>query len=57
MPYAEIFRPQYIYLISMKPVPQHVKEYLLKYGVTVVDEAYPGGRGKYEVTRLIDHLI
>jgi hypothetical protein len=44
IPYKEVFQPDIMVLASLKKIPEHVKEYLSKYGIVVVDEVYPRGK-------------
>ncbi len=53
LPYKEIFQPDTMVLASLKKVPQHVKNRLSKYGIAVIDEVYPGGKGMEELLRRV----
>ena len=53
IPYKEIFQPDMTVLASLKKVPEHVKEYLNRYGIIVVDEVYPGERGINDLLSLV----
>jgi len=56
VPYKEIFQPDIMVLASLKKVSKYVKEYLGRYGIVVVDEVYPGGRGIDELLSLVRML-
>lgn len=56
-PYAEIFKPLYMFLVSMKPVPNYVRISLEKYGITVLDNVYPNGYGERELIKLAQYLV
>jgi len=56
IPYREIFQPEIMIIASLKKVPEYVKENLSRYGITVIDEVYPGGRGIDELLHLVRML-
>lgn len=57
IPYKEIFQPDVMVLASLKKVPEHVREYLSRYGVIVIDEVYPEGKGMNELLNLINNTL
>jgi len=56
IPYKEIFQPEALILASLKKIPDHVKTWLANLGITVVDEAYPGGKGEEELLQFVKSL-
>ena len=53
IPYKEIFQPDIMVLASLKKVPQYAKNMLSKYGIAVIDEVYPRGKGLEELLQII----
>jgi len=53
IPYKEIFKPDIMVLASLKKVPQYAKNMLSRYGITVIDEVHPRGKGLKELLKLI----
>jgi hypothetical protein len=57
IPYDKLFRPNMIILASMKKIPESMKIKLRDYGLIVIDEVYPGGRGEKELLETIIHYL
>lgn len=57
VPYKEIFQPDIVVLVSLKKIPDHIKAWLEKYGIIIVDEVYPKGSGERELLQLIRSII
>ena len=57
IPYKEIFQPEIMVLASLKKVPDHIKAWFERYGIIIVDEVYPGGKGERKLLQLIRSIV
>jgi hypothetical protein len=60
IPYKEIFQPEHMIVVSLKPLPplpQDVKNKLKSLGIEVIDNVYPGGDGEEQLVKYVKQVL
>jgi aryl-alcohol dehydrogenase-like predicted oxidoreductase len=57
IPYKKILQHEHILVVSLKPIPQAIKDRLNNLKVDVIDNVYPDGPGEEQLVKYIRNVL